>query len=62
MNAERFIENKKEELLTVLEKLYQDPLLYKSMTKNALATYDEYSYSKLAERICGLNEHLKIWS
>jgi len=51
-----FIKNDKEELLNALNKLYSNDELYEEMSKNALATYDEYSFSKLGERIALLDE------
>jgi len=50
-----FIENTKEDLLNALDKIYNDKKLYETMSNNALNTYDEYSYSKLAERIASLD-------
>lgn len=50
-----FIENTKEDLLSVLDKLYSDEDLYRRMSKNALDTYNQYTFSKLAERIVELS-------
>ncbi len=50
-----FIDNTKEALIAALNKLYSDDSLYREMSNNALNTYQEYSFSKLAERICELN-------
>ena len=49
-----FINNTKEDLLEALDKLYNDDNLYKKLSANALKTYDNYSYSKFAERLSEL--------
>ena len=55
-----FIENTKEDLLSALDKLYSDTDLYNKMSKNALDTYDEYSFSKLGERLAVLLHERKL--
>ena len=55
-----FIENTKEDLLSALDKLYSDKDLYFQMSKNALDTYDEYSFSKLGERLAVLLHERKL--
>ena len=52
-----FIENTKEDLLSALKRLYQDHELYNRMSKNAMQTYGDYSFSKLAERIARLDDN-----
>lgn len=49
-----FINNTKEDLINALDKLYKDKDFYDLLSKNALATYNEYSYSRFAERLSAL--------
>lgn len=55
-----FINNTKEDLLNALEKLYNHKDFYDRLSKNALATYDDYSYSKFAERLSALLKKKKF--